>query len=150
MFIPSKFAHISDDCHKSLERSQLKNGDVLFSIAGALGRVAVVDESVLPANTNQAISVISPTDEVNPQYLALTLQADLINKTIGGLKTGVAQSNLSLAQVSNFLIPIPPLTIQNEIVAEFNQELKIVETNKKLIKIYEQKIKDKITEVWEE
>ena len=57
-FLPGKFAHISIECHKELRRSQLENGDILFSIAGALGRVGIVDEEILPANTNQALSII--------------------------------------------------------------------------------------------
>ena len=39
-----------------LKRSQLKENDILFSIAGTLGRVGVVKPSILPANTNQALS----------------------------------------------------------------------------------------------
>ena len=39
-------------------RSQLQAGDILFSIAGALGRTAVVTEEILPANTNQALAIL--------------------------------------------------------------------------------------------
>jgi len=45
---------------------------------------------------------------------------------------------------------LPPLSIQQEIVARIEAEQKLVEANKRLIKIYEQKIKDKINEVWGE
>jgi len=41
-----------------LKRSQLQKNDILFSIAGTLGRVATVNNAVLPANTNQALAVI--------------------------------------------------------------------------------------------
>lgn len=41
-FIKEKVAHISEKCHERLKRSQLRAGDVLFSIAGAIGRVAIV------------------------------------------------------------------------------------------------------------
>ena len=149
-FIPSKFAHVDDECHQAFKRSQLKAGDVLFSIAGALGRVAQVDSSILPANTNQALSIITPTQDILPSYLAHVLQSDLIARTLDGLKVGVAQSNLSLAQVSNFKIPLPQIEIQREIVAELEAERKLIDANKKLIEIYQQKIKSKIAEVWGE
>ena len=41
-----------------LKRSQLQEGDILFSIAGTLGRVTSVNKAILPANTNQALSII--------------------------------------------------------------------------------------------
>ena len=41
-----------------LKRSQLKEGDVLFSIVGTLGVVGIVDKKDLPANTNQQIAII--------------------------------------------------------------------------------------------
>ena len=64
-FIPNKFAHISNDCNNALKRSQLLEGDILFSIAGALGRTAIVTSDVIPANTNQALSIIRLKDSVN-------------------------------------------------------------------------------------
>lgn len=50
-FIPDKVTHISEECNDKLKRSQLKAGDIMFSIAGAIGRVAIVTEEMLPANT---------------------------------------------------------------------------------------------------
>ena len=41
-----------------LKRSQLKEIDLLFSIAGTLGRVSLVNKGILPANTNQALAII--------------------------------------------------------------------------------------------
>ena len=149
-FIPDKFAYVDNECHQTFKRSQLKEGDVLFSIAGALGRVAQVDSTILPANTNQALSIITPTQDVLSSYLAHVLKSDLIAKTLDGLKVGVAQSNLSLAQVSNFKIPLPQIETQREIVAELEAEQKLVDANKKLIEIYQQKIKSKIAEIWGE
>lgn len=52
--------------------------------------------------------------------------------------------------VENYLIPHPPINTQKQIVAEIEKEHKMVEECKKLIAIHEQKIKDKIAEVWEE
>ena len=47
-------------------------------------------------------------------------------------------------------IPLPPLSVQKEIVTQIEAEQEMVNANKKLIEIYEQKIKDKIGEVWGE
>ena len=52
--------------------------------------------------------------------------------------------------VSNYLMPLPDLDTQYIIVNNINKEMAIVEQNKHLIKLFEQKIKDKISEVWGE
>ncbi|MGP1683946.1 MAG: restriction endonuclease subunit S [Giesbergeria sp.] len=41
-FIPEKFAFIDEETHALLRRSQLQDGDVLISIAGTIGRIAVI------------------------------------------------------------------------------------------------------------
>ena len=50
---------------------------------------------------------------------------------------------------STIRIPFPPQSIQFEIVTQIEKERQLVDSNKQFIQIYEQKIKDKIAEVWE-
>src|SRR4030095_10044239 len=45
---------ISEATHEFLKRSQLEVGDILFSIAGTIGKTCVVRAGDVPANTNQA------------------------------------------------------------------------------------------------
>lgn len=147
-FIDDKFAHIDQKCNEALKRSQLKEGDVLFSIAGALGRVALVSKDILPANTNQALAIITPKENLNSKYLEEVLRSPLIFNKIDGLKVGVAQYNISLTQVSDFEIPLPSLEIQKQIVAKIEDERKIVEANRKLIDLFQQKIEAKIKSIY--
>jgi type I restriction enzyme S subunit len=118
-FIEEKLAHISPACHSALKRSQLQAGDILFSIAGALGRTALVTDDILPANTNQALAIIRirPDAGVSPKYVLKALETALILTQIEKFKGGVAQLNLSLAQVRDFQIALPPLPEQQRIVA---------------------------------
>ena len=48
------------------------------------------------------------------------------------------------------LIPIPSLSIQRQIVSNIEQEQLLVNANKQLIEIFEQKIKDRIAKIWGE
>lgn len=120
-FIPQKFAHISDECNEKLKRSQLQENDILFSIAGAIGKTAIVTQDVLPANTNQALAIIRVNNKnINHQYLLSVLQSNLIYKQFEKQKQGVAQLNISLKNVSDLEIPIIPYEKQLEIVKMFN------------------------------
>lgn len=121
-FIKDKFAFITEEGHEALKRSQLKEHDILFSIAGALGRTACVTKSILPANTNQALAIIRLKDNVdlNHNYLIKYLVSAVIVEEIEKLKGGVAQQNLSLGQLKAIEIPIPPLPEQERIVAKLD------------------------------
>lgn len=148
---PNKLSFISQTCHDSFKRSQLELNDILFSIAGTeMGISALVTQDILPANTNQALAIIRLQDHISPQYVLNCLRSVDIKLEIENIKVGVAQFNLSLKQVSEIKIPLPPLEIQKQIVAQIEEEQKLVEANKKLIELFEQKIKDKIKEVWGE
>ena len=134
--IPEKFAFINEECHKSLKRSSLNENDVLFSIAGALGRVTVINKKYLPANTNQALSIIRLKEGHNPFYVASILRSHIVTDKIENLKTGVAQFNLSLEQIKDFEIPLPPLDIQQQIVAEIESYQKIIDGAKQVVNNY--------------
>lgn len=58
------------------------------------------------------------------------------------------RSGLNISIVKAIKIPLPPLKIQKQIVAQIEEEQKLIEANKKLIEIFEGKIKTKIAEVW--
>ena len=121
-FIKNKFAKIDKKCNEALKRSQLKEGDILFSIAGALGRTAIVTKEILPANTNQALAIIRLKDSnlISKEFLIRVLTSESILNQVSLMKGGVAQQNLSLAQLKDFLIPLPSLAIQQKIVAKLD------------------------------
>ena len=119
VLLKEKFAHISEECHSRMSRSQLQEHDVLVSIAGSFGRVAVVSDDILPANTNQAVAIVRVRqDVVAAKYLHLVLQSASASKQVAQLIKGVAQYNLSLEQVGNLLVPLPSMDVQQKIVAE--------------------------------
>ena len=62
--------------------------------------------------------------------------------------TGAAQPKLNQQNLNRIEIPLPPLETQEQIISAIEEEQKIVDANKKLIEIFEQKIKDRIDEVW--
>lgn len=115
-FLKDKMLHISKECNEKLKRSILKENDVLFSIAGAIGRTAIVTKDILPANTNQALSIIRLKKDsgLNVDFLNEMLHTELIENQIAKKANGAAQINLSLADVGNFKIIVPAIEKQIE------------------------------------
>ena len=131
-----EYNYITHECDNALKRSQLEENDILFSIAGALGRTAIVNKEFLPANTNQALAIIRLKDKRLVKYVWWLLSNDIIKAKLSKLKTGVAQFNLSLQQISNIEIPIPPIEIQEQIVAELDSYQKIVDGARQIVENY--------------
>ena len=128
-FITEKFEHIDKKTNDYLSRSKLEEGDILFSIAGALGRVAIIEKSVLPANTNQALAIIRLKEkkETTIKFLKFYLTSFLIQNYIENVLVKSAQSNLTLKHISNFLIPLPPLPEQQRIAEILTQTDQAIE-----------------------
>ena len=114
----SKFAYIDEECHLAFKRSQLEDGDILFSIAGALGRTAIVTDAILPANTNQALSIVRlKKNVVCSGFILQYLNCTAIAAMIKGLTAQAAQPNLSLKDVGNLLIRLPSGEEQKKIAS---------------------------------
>lgn len=122
-----------------LKRSQLQENDILFSIAGTLGRVTSVNSNILPTNTNQALAIIR-LKECNLDYIKTFLKSKAVENYIRHNPTIGAQPNLSLEQVGNLKIQVPSVNEQQKIGTYFrNLDSVITLYQRKLKKV--QKIK---------
>ena len=108
-------AKISLECDDVLKRSKLQVNDILFSIAGTLGRTAVVKLKDLPANTNQALAILRLEQENNTSFVNYILNSFKIKKRIYQLLSIGAQPNLSLEQIKGFVMPYPCVEEQKKI-----------------------------------
>ncbi|WP_210140897.1 MULTISPECIES: restriction endonuclease subunit S [unclassified Staphylococcus] len=123
-----------------LKRSKLEANDILFSIAGTLGRTAVVNKSHLPANTNQALAIIRGYDfETN--FLITTLGGHAVAKYIRKNPTVGAQPNLSLNQVSKLIINTPSKNEQKKIGIFFSKLDKQIELEEQKLSLLEEQKK---------
>jgi type I restriction enzyme S subunit len=111
----------------------INKGDVLFSIAGTIGRVAVVTDDILPANTNQAIAIIRP-QKVSSYFLKLLMQSSLIQNDTQSNVVQAVQANLSLGiiKTTKFILPddiiLSSFDIQlNDIYDNINHHTKEIE-----------------------
>ncbi|MEM1495858.1 restriction endonuclease subunit S, partial [Bacillus velezensis] len=119
--------YIPKEVHKSkLKKSMLRPNDVIMNIVGPpLKKIAIIPEEYSEMNMNQAIVRFRPIKYVLPKYLYYCLQydetlRDVINKTRGV----VGQSNISVSQSRNLVMPIPSIEEQAEIVSKLEEMIK--------------------------
>jgi type I restriction enzyme S subunit len=104
-----KLTTIHESVHLgALKRSVLQAGDVLYTIAGTIGRTAIVDESLLPANTNQAVAIVRPKKAIPAAFLLMTMQADAFREELHSNIVHAVQANLSLGVLSRARAVVPP------------------------------------------
>jgi type I restriction enzyme S subunit len=114
---------IPEQFHMKLSRSKLNPGDVLINLVGAsIGRACSVPEGLGPANINQAVAVISPQlDRLLPEFLVYFLLSPVAQDTIHGGKVETARPNISLGDLRDLKVPLPPLSEQKSVVAELDE-----------------------------
>lgn len=115
--------HITELGLKNSSAKIFPKNTVLVAMYGATaGQVGILG---IEASTNQAVCGIFPNEKVYSVYLFNFLSTQL--DQLLGLRSGIARLNLSQEKIRNFRIPVPPLNIQQQIVAECEAVDKAVE-----------------------
>lgn len=120
---------------------QLKQGDVLVTKDGTIGKIAYIDNLLLPATLNTGIFVIRP---INKDYLSLflfyILCSDYFDKFLNKLKAGSTINHLYQKDFVNFDFIAPPYPEQEKITKILSDTVNLLEqldyliTKKKNIK----------------
>lgn len=103
----SKFAFIDEETNALLKRSVIHAGDIVFTIAGTLGRFALIDDNALPANTNQAVAIIrAAAEKVLPEYIYTCFIGEWHTDYYAKRVQQAVQANLSLTTIKSLPIPV--------------------------------------------
>ena len=99
-----------------IKRYILKENDLVMSLTGNVGRVAMLSKNDLPAGLNQRVACIRVKTSALTRYLfhffdQISFETEAMSNATGG-----GQKNMSTTWLKKFQIPIPPLAIQKEIV----------------------------------
>jgi len=125
----------------------LPAGSVLVSSRATIGRVAINET---PLSTNQGFKnlIVKDPSKINNMFLAHVMRS--LKDKLDSLGTGGTFKEISKAVIGALDIPVPPISEQIQIIDRIEDEQKLVEANRKLIALYEQKIQDRINKLWNE
>ena len=121
------------------------NGDLLFAWSASFGPKIWDGGKVI---YHYHIWKILLSAQVNKEYLYLILLS--LSDTIKNSGHGIAMVHTTKGDMEKLMIPLPPIDIQKQIADKIYEEMRIVDQNRRLIEIFQQKINDKISEVWGE
>lgn len=133
----------------SRARRIVKNGDIALSTVRpnlkAFGYLENVPKNCL-ASTGFAI--LTAKEKISSKFLFFSVHQDYMVEQMVSKSDKGQYPSITSSDVSELQIYIPSMEEQKSIVQAIEEEIQLVNANKRLIEIFEQKIKDKISEVW--
>jgi len=115
--------YVPNNVWESIKRYIVNAGDIVISIAGTIGSVAVVPESLAHANLTENAAKITNLKGLNPDFLAYFLRAPTTVEGIERLSTSTTQAKLALFRIESISVPIPPEAEQEKIVEILEEQL---------------------------
>ena len=114
--------YVEDGFNVKQKRSVIHKGDFLINIVGAsIGRAAQFNLDC-KANMNQASALVRIKDRrINGKYLLTYLNSDKAQRMYDSMKSDTGRANLSLQDISNLSILLPPIKKQIEFDQFVNQ-----------------------------
>jgi type I restriction enzyme S subunit len=133
-------SYISNEAHEYMVRSKIVAGDILISITGNVGRIAIFPKELVEGNINQHIARvrINEPNECDEGFVYYQINQVLYRQYYYGIVTGAAYPQLSLKQIRETPIYLPPLPTQKRIASILSAYDDLIENNLKRIKLLEE------------
>ena len=134
---------------ETLKDYELYENDLLISLTGNVGRVALLSKEMLPAALNQRVGCIRIRDKnLLISYLFTFLNSDKFESDCIYSARGIAQKNMSTEWLKNYLIPLPPIEVQIKIANNLNTCAKIIKKHNKQLNNFDLLIKSRFIEMF--
>ena len=88
-------------------RTRLQGGEVLLTLVGSVGQVAVASKALSGFNVARAVAVIHPVQDIEPEWIALCLRSPLSQHLLGSRANTTVQTTINLKDLRALPIPLP-------------------------------------------
>ena len=132
-----------------LDKYMLESGDLLMSLTGNVGRVAIVSDDFLPAALNQRVACLRmKSNKILKGFLFHILNSDFFEQKSILSSKGVAQKNMSTEWLKGYEIPLYSENKQKEIVAILDGIRACIVFRKKELDLLDNLIKARFVEMF--
>lgn len=120
----SDIKYVSDVVQKQMMGTVVLSDDLLLNITGgSLGRCALVPSNFEEGNVSQHVCIIRSL-QVDKVFMHKLVLSPHFQKLIFSSTTGAGREGLPKYNLEQFIIPLPPLSIQNQIVSKLDELMK--------------------------
>lgn len=136
-----------EDFEAENKRTNIKPNDLLITIVGTIGRVAIVPNSLTEFCVQRSVAVLKPKPEmVYNRFLMYYLQN--MRPYLEQESRGVAQKGIYLKQLSNLSIILPPLDEQRKIAAVLDKVSDLIAKRRQQLDKLDELIKARFVEMF--
>jgi type I restriction enzyme S subunit len=107
---------ISRQIASDYERTFLKGGEILVTVRGTLGGVAVVPSHLAGYNISREVAVLPINNSLRPDFICYAIAANWSQMWLSQVSKGVAYTGVNIRDLKRLPVPVPPTTEQEEIV----------------------------------
>ncbi len=112
----SEVAFLPEEFNRKERKSVIRRDDLLMNIVGAsIGRAALASATVDGGNLNQAVALVRLNHGYDPRFVMNFMLTESGQAQQHRQKKEIARANLSLQDIGNLLVPVPPLEQQRNI-----------------------------------
>lgn len=126
------FEYVDDETQKSISRYIVGAGDIVLSIVGTIGLVAIVGESLHKANLTENCVKLTQLDGVDRDYLYYFLKSGLGQAEIAKGTVGAVQAKLPIKNIQNIDVILPDIETQKRISSILHSIDDKISTNQKI------------------
>ncbi len=136
--------------NRDAQKYMLSDGDLLISLTGNVGRVALLEEKFLPAALNQRVACLRVKNEatLNKKFLFDFLNTDCFEKMCIASSKGVAQKNMSTEWLKKCEIPLLPLQRQLQIAYTLDTLSSLISLRRQQLAKLEELVKARFVEMF--
>ena len=131
--------YVPEKTWPAISRYIVATNDVIITIAGTIGSVAVVPETLNEANLTENAAKICHLQNVLPRFLLLYLMSPETQTVISGLSTSTTQAKLALFRIESIEVPTPSLSEQQKIVEIVDTQISILDQSLSLVDAVERR-----------
>lgn len=113
--------YLKTETHELIQKYTISKDDVYISIAGSIGKVGIIPESLDGANLTENAAKITSVEGTNNKALCYVLHAPFAQEQIKKSIVSTNQPKLALFRIKRIIVPIPPINEQGRIVDKIEE-----------------------------
>lgn len=132
----SKCTYITQEDYETIHRRYtIEPNDILLTIVGTIGNVAIVKKDDLPFSLQRSIAILRPNEKINYEFLYCLLNSDSFKQFLYSSVNPTGQPGIYLGTLSEFEFVLPPKPLLDKFEIIVEPIIKLIQINYQKIKL---------------